>query len=190
MKEILKYWYKAMTLRTIIIAVVLYFGFIAVLLTLVINPVKSAYSSTKADIAATEEVYIEMKQLDIQAALNTIKAHIAELEDCRQHFNARLSGMQAFNALIPQLDQFCSQAGLKVIKLEQHPQIDFVPPSYQKRFIDLVVTGSFRNIQQLLIAMDQHPRWLLIENLRILPIKNSDQQQISLKIGVLMEKPL
>ena len=110
------------------------------------------------------------------------------MEQVERQFHQRLIGSSDFNALIPLIDQYSTKSHLAVKVLSPVDNIESIAPKFEKRFIKVSLTGTFRDFILLLQKMESYSKWLLIEKLIIVTAKGNAQNQYDLVISVIQEK--
>ena len=151
-------------------------------------PLKGDYEELVGNQAGLENTYINLIQLDIETAIDSVDQHISRLSSMQQEFEHRLLKESNLNALMPVLDNYCTRSGLVVQTLEPLNRRQAVGHQYQKLYARVTLTGTFPHFLKWLKQLEANPEWILIEKLTIEPTNEPDQQYFDVELGVLRDR--
>ena len=147
-------------------------------------PLYSHYDELVQNRDGLENSYVNLIQMDIETAIDSVEHHMDLLHTYQSRFENRLLHDANLNALMPVLDGYCSNAGLKVLSLEPLNRKEKVG-EYTKLFASVTMRGTYPEFLTWLKKLEDNPQWLLIERLVISPLDKTDEQQFSVDLSVL-----
>lgn len=186
MTRVMQDWKKAVPTPWFLVGLAVYVITIASLVYWLILPLQNHYEGLVAGQDELENTYINLIQLDIETAIDSVDEHVAHLSRLKADFEARLLQAANLNAMMPVLDNYASRAKLKVHTLEplaKRQNISGGP--YQKLYARVSLSGTYANFLKWLKILDEHEVWILIEKLTIEPTKTADIHAFTVELGVL-----
>lgn len=178
----------ASNLKWYLIGILGYFAFGASFFQFLILPQFNKYDGLMARQLDLEGTYVNLAELNVSEAIDSVKLQIFELQELQDVFESRLEVESHFNALMPIIDQYCTNANLTVAKLEPEKGDERVKPHYLKRIINATVIGKYSDFLDFLGVMENNQQWLLIEKLRINTTKEESIYRFSFDISTLMDE--
>lgn len=187
MKTVIENWLKTITFKWILVGVLGYALTIIASVYFLLTPQFIRYQEAVDKQVGLNDTYINLVSLDIEAAIDSMKMDLEELKLLQSNFRNRLL-KKSINAVLPVIDRYCTESRLEVNKLEPMNKTTFLPPNYQKQFIESNLTGNYTSFLSFLKKLESNPEWILIEKLRITPSENRSRNYFHLVFSVLREK--
>lgn len=189
MSRVIQDWKKAITLPWFLIGLVVYAGTVAALIFWLILPLQNHYETLVNGQDELENTYINLIQLDIETAIDSIDQHVAALNQLKENFEARLLQEPNLNALMPVLDNSAARAKLRVSALEPlNKRQNLSGGPYEKLFVRVSLSGTYTDFLKWLKILDENDVWILIEKLNIEPTRTTDIHAFTVELGVLRSK--
>ncbi|MCF7798021.1 MAG: hypothetical protein K9N11_08795 [Lentisphaeria bacterium] len=186
MSRVIQDWKKAVTLPWFLVGLVVYAGTVAALIYWLILPLQKHYTTLIDGQDDLENTYINLIQLDIETAIDSIDQHVAHLNQLKDNFEKRLLREPNLNALMPVLDNSATRAKLAVSTLEPlNKRQNLAGGPYQKLYARVSLSGTYANFLKWLKILDEYEVWFLIEKLNIEPTKTADIHTFTVELGVL-----
>ena len=188
MSRTIQEWKKSIAMPWVIAGGGVYLFTLLALVYWFILPLRTHYNDLQNNQDGLENTYINLIQLDIETAIDSVDNHLGRLDQFKQVFENRLLKEPNLNAMMPVLDTYCTKAHLKVQTLEPLNKVQAFGENYQKLFARVSLQGTYADFLGWLQKLDSNPQWILIEKLSIEPTENPVRQTFTLELSVLRER--
>lgn len=187
MKSYIKDWFDAVNVKWFFLGILVYSGILSLLIYGFIGPNRTRYDESLKNQSAINDMYINLIGIDIDASLNEVNQQIAEYKTLENKFRSRIFDASETKTIIPQLDQLLRSANLKVTQLVPNDSEKKLKGKHRKKFIATTVTGQFDDLLDFVRIIETHPKWLLLESIRITPAGKDEQLRTSMLISYIYE---
>ncbi len=176
-------------LKWYLLGILGYIACAAIFLNFFILPEFRNYDDLISGQINLEGTYVDLVDLNISSAIDSVKHQIDNLKKLQAKFEDRLLKDRNFNAMMPVIDNLSKKSNLTIATLDPVNSVEKIKPNYIKRSITASLIGKYKNFVTFLGKLEANPEWLLVEKLKIIPTKESAIYRYNLIISVLMKIP-
>ncbi len=180
---------KIFRLRSLLIAALLYFGFIVASHYIFLKPQFNRYAVLEQEKERLNRIYYNIHPVVLDSTLNKLTYKTSEAERIKQNFITRTLDIKNLPSLLTELNYMAKDQEIDFDNITPLQEAKKIDGNYQKRFIQINFKASYTQFLTLLQSLENAKYWLLIDSFSIR--QNSQDplhHNISLKLFTITHK--